>query len=247
MRRIVVKLSGRAIAGPDEYGFSAGALDHLASEVVSVRRLGLQVAVVVGGGNVFRGNRSESWGIDRVEADNIGMLGTVINSLLLRGRLTALGEHDVRVMTAVPIDAVAEPYIRLRAVHHLEKGSVVILAGGIGQPFLTTDYPSVQRAIELGADTLLVAKHGVDGVYDSDPRKHPEALRFAKLTYAHVLEQELGVMDQSAFILARDHKLPMHVFDIERTGVMAAICQGERLGTYIGPDVERSVHAHDRR
>jgi uridylate kinase len=182
-----------------------------------------------------------------VEADNIGMLGTVINSLLLRGRLTALGEHDVRVMTAVPIDAVAEPYIRLRAVHHLEKGSVVILAGGIGQPFLTTDYPSVQRAIEVGADALLVAKHGVDGVYDSDPNKHPEALRFAKLTYAHVLEQELGVMDQSAFILARDHKLPMHVFDIERTGVMAAICQGEKLGTYIGPDVERSVHAHDRR
>ncbi|MFC0434288.1 UMP kinase [Kutzneria buriramensis] len=247
MRRIVVKLSGRAIAGPDEYGFSAAALDHLASEVVSVRRLGVQVAVVVGGGNVFRGNRSDAWGIDRVEADNIGMLGTVINSLLLRGRLTALGEPDVRVMTAVPIDAVAEPYIRLRAMHHLEKGAVVVLAAGIGQPFVTTDYPSVQRAIEVDADALLVAKHGVDGVYDSDPHKHPEALRFRKLTYAHVLEQGLAVMDQSAFILARDHKLPMHVFDIEQSGVMAAICRGERRGTYIGPDVERSAHAFDRR
>ncbi|WNI16273.1 UMP kinase [Actinacidiphila sp. ITFR-21] len=242
-KRIVIKLSGRAIAGQDEYGFSADALHHLASEVVAVRKLGIEVAIVVGGGNVFRGNRSETWGIDRVEADNIGMMGTVINSLLLRGKLTALGQENVRVMTAVPIDAVAERYIRLRAMHHLEKGAVVILASGNGQPFLTTDYPSVQRALEIGADGILVAKHGVDGVYDSDPRTNPGARRYEQLTYQDVLEHELRVMDQSAFILARDHAMPLHVFDIEKPGLMAAICGGEHHGTVINQYVEQSVYA----
>jgi uridylate kinase len=242
-RRIVIKLSGRAIAGPDEYGFSADALRHLATEVIAVRELGIEVALVVGGGNVFRGNRSQSWGIDRVEADNIGMMGTVINSLLLRGKFNALGQADVRVMTAVPIDAVAEPYIRLRAVHHLEKGSLIILACGIGQPFLTTDYPSVQRAVEIGADALLVAKHGVDGVYDSDPATNAAARRYDRLTYQDVLENDLRVMDQSAFILARDHGMPLHVFDIEQAGIMAAICQGEHHGTVINKEVERSAYA----
>ncbi|MCG5220472.1 UMP kinase [Streptosporangium sp. KLBMP 9127] len=242
-RRIVIKLSGRAIAGQDEYGFSAEALHHLATEVIAVRDLGIEVAIVVGGGNVFRGTRSESWGIDRVEADNIGMMGTVINSLLLRGKLNALGQDDVRVMTAVPIDAVAEPYIRLRAVHHLEKGALIVLASGNGQPFLTTDYPSVQRAIEIGADALLVAKHGVDGVYDSDPRANPEARRFRQLTYQDVLDSDLRVMDQAAFILARDHSMPIHVFDIEKKGIMAAICAGEHYGTVIDKGVEKATYA----
>lgn len=243
IKRVVIKLSGRAIAGPDEYGFSADALHHLASEVIAVRALGIEVALVVGGGNVFRGNRSETWGIDRVEADSIGMMGTVINSLLLRGKLNALGQEDVRVMTAVPIDAVAEPYIRLRAVHHLEKGALIILACGNGQPFLTTDYPSVQRAVEIGADALLVAKHGVDGVYDSDPRTVPGARRYERLTYQDVLDNDLRVMDQSAFILARDHDMPLHVFDIEKAGIMAAICRGEHHGTVINKEVEESAYA----
>ncbi|GAA2878221.1 UMP kinase [Streptosporangium fragile] len=242
-KRVVIKLSGRAIAGEDDYGFSAAALVHLATEVVKVRRLGVEIAVVVGGGNVFRGDRAEAWGIDRVEADNIGMMATVINSLLLRGKLNALGERDVRVMTAVPIDTVAEPFIRLRAVHHLEKGAMLILSCGIGQPFLTTDYPSVQRALELGADGLLVAKHGVDGVYDSDPRDNPAARRFEMLTYDDVLHQRLQVMDQSAFILARDHEMPLHVFDIEQPGLMAAICRGEHHGTVIDGDVKETVYA----
>ncbi|MBB2915118.1 uridylate kinase [Streptosporangium becharense] len=241
-KRVVIKLSGRAIAGEDDYGFSAAALAHLAAEVVGVRRMGVEIAVVVGGGNVFRGDRSGAWGIDRVEADNIGMMATVINSLLLRGKLNALGEEDVRVMTAVPIDTVAEPFIRLRAVHHLEKGAMLILSGGIGQPFLTTDYPSVQRALELGADGLLVAKHGVDGVYDGDPRVDPAARRFERLTYDDVLHRRLRVMDQSAFILARDHGMPLHVLDIERPGLMAAICRGEHHGTVIGGDVKESVY-----
>jgi uridylate kinase len=241
-KRIVIKLSGRAIAGEDDYGFSATALQHLATEVIEVRKLGVEIAIVVGGGNVFRGSRSDSWGIDRVEADNIGMMATVINSLLLRGKLNALGQMDVRVMTAIPIDRVAEPFIRLRAVHHLEKGAMLILACGIGQPFLTTDYPSVQRALELDADGLLVAKHGVDGVYDSDPDVNPGARRFERLTYDEVLDNRLGVMDQSAFILARDHGMPLHVFDIEQPGLMAAICKGEHHGTVIHKEVERAVY-----
>ena len=186
-QRVVIKLSGQAMAGADGFGFSAQALQHLASQILQMRELGVQVAVVVGGGNVFRGNRSDSWGIDRVEADNIGMLGTVINGLLLRGKLSALGEDNVRVMTAIPINAVAEPFLRLRAKRHLDKGAILIFSGGNGQPFITTDYPSVQRALEIGADALLVAKHGVDGVYDADPGKNPDARRYERLPYNDVV------------------------------------------------------------
>jgi len=232
-RRIVLKLSGQAIAGPNDFGFDSDRLTHLANEVIALRATGVQVAVVVGGGNVFRGNRAGDWGIDRVEADNIGMLGTIINAVLLRGRLTALGAADVRLMTAIPINNLAEPYIRLRALRHLEKGSIVLLACGNGQPFTTTDYPAVQRAIELGADALLVAKNGTDGVYDADPNTSPTATRFDHLSFQEVIDRGLGVMDQSAFILARDHHLPLHVFDIDRTGAASAIVNGTQVGTTI--------------
>jgi uridylate kinase len=232
-RRLVIKLSGQAIAGSAEFGFNSDSLTHLAREVLAVHDTGVQVAVVIGGGNVFRGNRAEDWGIDRVEADNIGMLGTVINAVLLRGRLAALGADDVRLMTAIPINNLAEPYIRLRAMRHLEKGQIVLLACGNGQPFHTTDYPSVQRAVELGADALLVAKNGADGVYDADPNKVPDARRYDHLSYQEVIDKGLGVMDQSAFILARDHRLPLHVFDIDHDGAAAAISSGAHIGTVI--------------
>ncbi len=232
-RRLVLKLSGQAIAGGDEFGFNSDRVTHLATEVLALRATGVQVAVIVGGGNVFRGNRAEDWGIDRVEADNIGMLGTVINAVLLRGRLAALGAHGVRLMTAVPINNLAEPYIRLRALRHLEKGSIVVLAGGNGQPFTTTDYPAVQRAVELEADALLVAKNGADGVYDADPNKNADATRFDRLSYEEVIDRGLGVMDQAAFILARDHRLPLHVFDIDQSGAAAAISSGKHIGTLI--------------
>jgi uridylate kinase len=232
-RRVVIKLSGQAIAGSAQFGFSSDSLTHLANEVISVRDTGVQVAVIVGGGNVFRGDRAGDWGIDRAEADNIGMLGTIINAVLLRGRLAALGQANVRLMTALPINNLAEPYIRLRALRHLEKGAIVLLGCGNGQPFTTTDYPAVQRAVELGADALLVAKNGVDGVYDADPNKAAGARRFDRLSYQQVIDQGLGVMDQSAFILARDHRLPLHVFDVDQQGAAAAITAGEHIGTVV--------------
>ena len=232
-RRVVLKLSGEALAGAAGSGVDPASLAHVAREVLSVHELGVQIAVVVGGGNYFRGRMAEGWGISRAEADNIGMLGTVMNALMLRGVLTASGGSDVRVMTAMPMENVAEPFIRLRAVRHLDRGLIVLLAGGIGQPYVTTDYPAVQRALELDADALLVAKHGVDGVYDSDPRVNPAATRYTHLTYDEALAARVRVMDTSAFVLASEQGLTMHVFDVAAVGVMRRICEGEDLGTRI--------------
>jgi uridylate kinase len=232
-RRVVVKLSGEALSGVGGTGVDPASLARVADEVLSVHDLGVQVAVVVGGGNYFRGRMADGWGISRAEADNIGMLGTVMNALMLRGALTARTDTDVRVMTAVPIHSVAEPFIRLKALYHLERGFIVVLAGGIGQPYVTTDYPAVQRALELDADALLVAKHGVDGVYDSDPRINPDAKRYTTLTYEEALSADIRIMDTSAFVLANEQALTMHVFDVAAVGVMSRICEGAELGTRI--------------
>jgi uridylate kinase len=231
--RVVIKLSGEALAGEGHQGVDPGSLARLAGELLSVHELGIGLAVVIGGGNFFRGRMADGWGIGRAEADNIGMLGTIMNALMLRGALTARCESDVRVMTAVPMQSVAEPFIRLRADRHLRRGLIVLLAGGIGQPYVTTDYPAVQRALELEADALLVAKHGVDGVYDRDPNAGPGARRFTRLTYREALTAGVKVMDESAFVLANEHRLRMHVFDVTAAGAMTAICQGEDVGTLI--------------
>ena len=235
--RIVIKLSGGAFSGDAAGGFNKTAVDLLADEILSVADTGIQVAVMVGGGNIFRGRLADQWGIERAEADNIGMLATVVNSLVLRGALAARSAREVRVMTAIPMASVTEPYIRLRAIKHLEKGYIVIFAGGTGQPFVTTDYPAVQRAIEVRSEVILAAKQGVNGVYEADPNTHPDARQFATISYDDVLTRGLSVMDQSAFILARDHKLPIHVFDVEAQGAMRRICEGTDAGTFIGPDV----------
>ena len=232
-RRVVLKLSGEALAGSAGSGADPVSLAHVAREILSVHDLGVQIAVVVGGGNYFRGRMAEDWGISRAEADNIGMLGTVMNALMLRGVLTASGGSDVRVMTAMPMESLAEPFIRLRAIRHLGRGLIVLLAGGIGQPYVTTDYPAVQRALELDADALLVAKHGVDGVYDSDPRVNPAATRYTHLTYDEALAARVRVMDTSAFVLASEQGLTMHIFDVAAVGVMRRICEGADLGTRI--------------
>jgi len=231
--RVVLKLSGEAFAGPTGWGVDPGSFSRIADEVLSMHELGVQVAVVVGGGNYFRGRMAEGWGISRAEADNIGMLGTIMNALMLRGVLTARTDVDIRVMTAVPMHSVAEPFIRLRAVRHLEHGSIVLLAGGIGQPYVTTDYPAVQRALELDADALLVAKRGVDGVYDSDPNVTPGAVRYERLTYDEAIAIGVRVMDTNAFVLANEQALTMHVFDVAAAGAMREICAGADLGTKI--------------
>jgi uridylate kinase len=234
--RVVVKLSGEALAGPGGWGTDPASLAQLADELLSVHDLGVQLAVVIGGGNYFRGRMADGWGIGRAEADNIGMLGTVMNALMLRGVLTGRHESDVRVMSAIPMQTVAEPFIRLRAERHLRRGLIVLLAGGIGQPYVTTDYPAVQRALELDADALLVAKRGVDGVYDKDPNIDPSARRFTTLSYDEALRLGVKVMDASAFVLANEQRLLMHVFDVAAAGAMRAICEGQDIGTRISAD-----------
>lgn len=230
--RVLVKASGQSFAGGGGSGIDPDAVGRFADEVVAASAHA-EVAVVVGGGNILRGGDSDRWKIDRVDADNVGMLGTAINALLLRAAIAARSDRDVRVMSALPMTSVAEPYIRLRAIRHLEKRRVVVMACGIGQPFVTTDYPSVQRAIEISADVLLAAKNGVDGVYDADPNLVAGARRFDEVSYDEVIRRDLRVMDPSAFILARDHRLPIHVFDSTTPGSMVAVVRGGRVGTLV--------------
>jgi uridylate kinase len=233
-QRIMMKLSGTAMSGEEGWGFDPSAINHIADEILQLHQQGVEVAVMIGGGNIFKGELADTWGIERAEGDNIGMMATVVNSLLLRGVLQARGEAEVRVMTAIPINTVAEPYIRLRAIHHLEQRCIVLLAAGTGNPYVTTDYPAVQRALELRAQALLAAKNGIDGIYSSDPNKDRHARRFAAISYDKVIAENLKALDQSAVLLARDHHLPIYVFDFDATGAMAKICSGEEIGTRIG-------------
>lgn len=237
-KRIMLKLSGAAIAGDGNFGFHPDALDQICTEVLSVADIGVEVCIVVGGGNIFRGKVATDWKIDRVEADNMGMLATVINSVLLRAALKAKSEHEVRVMSSLPMESVAEPFIRLRALRHLERGYIVIFAGGIGQPYVTTDYPAVQRALQCECDAILVAKHGVDGVYSADPNCDSSARRYESLSYDDFVQQDLRVMDQSALLLARDHGVPVHIFDFDSLGTIRRICLGENVGTQLGRETQ---------
>lgn len=230
--RILVKASGQTLAGADGFGLDPDSVLALANEIVQASEHA-QVAVVVGGGNILRGTDSDRFGIDRVEADNVGMLGTAINAVILRGAITSQSGKDVRLMSALPMTSVAEPYIRLRAMRHLEKGRIVVMACGIGQPFVTTDYPSVQRAVEIEADLLLAAKNGVDGVYDSDPAINADASRYDTISYDEVIAKGIKVMDPAAFILAREHQMPIRVFDSQAPGAMADIINGEPVGTLV--------------
>ncbi len=241
-KRVVVKMSGGAFSGPKDWGFDQSAIDGLAKELISLSEASIQVAVMVGGGNIFRGRIADQWGIERVEADHIGMTATVLNALMLRAALKAQKQDlEVRVMSAVPMAAFAEPFIRLRAIKHLEKGYVVLFAAGTGQPLVTTDYPAVQRAIEIDADALLAAKQGIEGVYTADPNMSSEARLYETISYNDVLTKQLMFMDQSAILLARDHDIPVHVFDSARKRAMLDICQGRFIGSFIGPDAVTTV------
>lgn len=237
-RRILLKISGGAIGGESKAMFDADAINHIVVQILAARDLGIEVAVVVGGGNVFRGRVAETWKIERAEADNIGMLGTLINAVMLRAALNARSDYDVRVMSAFPIPSMAEPYIRLRADRHLAKGSIVVLGGGNGQPYVTTDYPSAQRAVELGCNAIFAAKDGVDGVFSADPKVDASAKMYATLSYDDVLRNDIRVMDQAALLLARDHDIPIHVFGFSNPNSVTKICKGEQIGTLISPGIQ---------
>ena len=233
-RRVVLKISGEALRN-DQTGqtIDSDVLDRLADELKSLKEIGTQVAVVVGGGNIFRGLAgARSNGTDRTTGDNMGMLSTVINGLALMDRLEKSG-LDVRVMTAIPMDRIAEPFIQRRATRHLEQGRILIFVAGTGNPYCTTDYAAALRANEIGADAILKATK-VDGIYDKDPHKHKDAKRFTHITYQDALTQRLGVMDAEAFSLCEANKLPIIVFSMSDRGAVKKAIMGESIGTLVG-------------
>jgi uridylate kinase len=230
-RRIVLKLSGEALAGTQGYGIDPPVLDRVGAEVRDVTQLGVQVAIVIGGGNIFRGIAASAGGMDRATADYMGMLATIINALALQDSLEKAG-LQTRVLSAIEMRAVAEPYIRRRAIRHLEKGRVVIFAAGTGNPFFTTDTAGALRAVEIGADAIVKATK-VDGIYSADPKKDPMARRIEKVTYIEVLNQGLGVMDTTAISLCMDNKLPIVVFDLTRPGNIKRLVLGEPVGSIV--------------
>jgi uridylate kinase len=230
-KRILVKLSGEALMGDGDYGIDPAFIKRLAGEIKAMREDGAEVAIVIGGGNLFRGAGLARAGMDRVTADHMGMLATVMNSLALQDALESISVV-VRVMSAIRINQVCEDYIRRRAVRHLEKGRVTIFAAGTGNPFFTTDSAASLRAIEIEAD-LLVKATKVDGVYDSDPMVNPSAQRYARLTYDQVLDQRLNVMDATAIVLCRDHRLPLRVIDLNEPGALVRVGRGEDIGTLV--------------
>jgi uridylate kinase len=230
-QRILLKLSGEALLGSSQYGIDPDVLVQIAQDIAAVSKLGVQVGVVIGGGNIFRGEGLARSGMDRVTGDHMGMLATVINSLALQDGLERLNVN-ARVMSALAIHEVCEDYIRRRAVRHLEKGRVVILAAGMGNPFFTTDTAAALRAIEINADVLLKATK-VDGVYTADPKIHPEAERYSTLSFDRVITDRLGVMDTTAIVMCRDNNLPIRVFDLHESGALLSLVQGGDVGTLI--------------
>ncbi|HEY5184133.1 MAG TPA: UMP kinase [Actinomycetes bacterium] len=232
--RVVLKLSGEAFAGGGSLGVDPDVVHAVSRQIADVVRGGIQVAVVIGGGNYFRGAQLSERGMDRSRADYMGMLGTVMNCLALQDFLEKEGV-ETRVQTAIAMGQVAEPYIPRRAIRHLEKGRVVIFGAGLGAPFFSTDTTAAQRALEIGAEVVLMAK-GVDGVYDSDPRKNPNATRFERLTHAEVLNRGLKVADATAISLCQDNNLPIVVFNLLVEGNIARAVRGERIGTLVSSD-----------
>ena len=233
-RRILLKLSGEALMGAGNFGIDAATLAQIADELIDVHSLGVEIALVIGGGNIFRGIAASSRGMDRAHADYMGMLATVINSLALQDALESRGSHT-RVLSAIEMERLAEPYIRRRAIRHLEKGRFVIFAAGTGNPFFTTDTAASLRAMEIGADIVMKATK-VDGVYDKDPAKHKDARMFRRLSYLDVLNRNLGVMDSTAISLCRDNNLPILVFNMTHPGNIRRVLLGEPLGTMVVED-----------
>lgn len=231
-RRIVLKFSGEALMGDQEFGIEPGVVNRLARDIREVHQEGLQIAVVIGGGNIWRGLSASTKGIDRAQADYMGILATVLNALALQDALERHGV-ETRVQTAIDMREIAEPFIRRRAIRHMEKGRVVILAGGTGNPYFTTDTAAALRAAEIGAEAVYMAKNGVDGVYSDDPNKNPDATKYHEITYQEFLEQNLRIIDAAAITLCRDNNLPIIVFDVDPDGNIQRAVRGEPIGTVI--------------
>ncbi|MCB0531320.1 MAG: UMP kinase [Lewinellaceae bacterium] len=230
-KRILLKLSGESLMGQQRFGIAADMLQHYAHQIKEMRDLGVEIAVVIGGGNIFRGIQSEGSGIEPVTGDYMGMLATVINGLALQSALESLGVYT-RLMTALKMENIAEPYIRRRAIRHLEKGRVVICAAGTGNPYFTTDSAAALRANEISADVILKGTR-VDGIYTADPEKDPGAIKFERLTFAKVISLGLEVMDMTAFTLCRQNNMPIIVFDINSPDNLRRIVTGEEVGTLV--------------
>jgi len=231
-RRLLIKLSGGQLAGDNGFGISPAVIKQTALEIRQVHELGIQVCVVVGGGNIIRGIAAADEGMDRASADYMGMMASVINALALQDSLEKVG-LDTRVQSALEIQSVAEPYIRRRAIRHLEKGRVVVFAGGTGNPYFTNDTAAVLRAAEVHAAIILMGKQGVDGVYTADPKVDPKATRYERLSWDEALAKKLGVMDQTALALCRENELPMVVFDMAEAGNLRKLAAGEAVGTRV--------------
>jgi len=229
--RVLLKLSGEALMGDLDYGIQPRVIQRIAREVATVRQQGVEVAIVIGGGNIFRGEGLARSGMDRVTGDHMGMLATVMNALAIQDALESLEVH-ARVLSALRINEVCEDYIRRRAIRHLEKGRVIVLGAGTGNPFFTTDTAASLRAIEIGADVLLKATK-VDGVYDSDPKSNPDARRFSTVSYDQVIEDKLNVMDATSVVMCRDNKLPLRVFDMTQEDSIVRAMTGEAVGTLV--------------
>ncbi|HEY4484897.1 MAG TPA: UMP kinase [Nitrospiria bacterium] len=230
-RRILLKISGEALAGDQGYGIDAKVIDAISSEIKDVHELGIEVAVVIGGGNIFRGLAASASGMERASADYMGMLATVLNALALQSTLERKGVFT-RVQSAIEMRQLAESYIRRRAIRHLEKKRVVIFAGGTGNPYFSTDTAAALRAMETGSEVILKGTK-VDGIYDADPMKHPKAKRFDELTYLQVIQKDLRVMDSTAVTLCMEHNLPLIVFNLREKGNIKRIIQGEKIGTIV--------------
>ena len=231
-KRVVLKLSGESLAGENDFGINPPVVEDIAKQVKKVHDAGLEVAIVVGGGNIWRGLSGSAKGMDRAQADYMGMLATIMNALALQDALEKMNVFT-RVQTAIEMREVAEPYIRRRAVRHLEKGRVIIFGGGTGNPYFSTDTTAALRAAEVEADVILMAKKGTDGIYDSDPNKNPDAKKFDTLTYLEILNRELHVMDATATSLCMDNNIPLVVFNIDNHENILAAALGEPIGTTV--------------
>lgn len=233
-KRILLKLSGEALMGAEDYGIDPQVINRISKEIAQVHQLGVEIGIVIGGGNIFRGAGLSKSGIDRVTGDHMGMLATVMNSLALQNALEKQG-IKVRVMSAIGIHEVCEDYIRRRAIRHLQKGNITVFAAGIGNPFFTTDSAASLRAIEINADIVLKATK-VDGIYSADPVKDPNAFKYDHLTYDDVIEKKLAVMDTSAVVLCRDRKMPIQIFNMNKENALMEIVKGSTIGTIVTAD-----------